>query len=235
MCLCISLGVLFSFRTTSRLLTKNDDNGRKQRASLVLAFFFVLNFIFLNRDFGCIKTRIYNLFGLSVLNSTFTCCSTITTNECIRQTSLLSRLAFTSIVYDICPPSCFARENKMVVFFHFERSKRSNFSFWWWISHRYRYFLGSFGGAKRHHVQFRWKYLVFFVRSDLIGNLLCLFLFCVSILYFSTVLTEWDSCWVCWGGENHSREMGYVTITITIVFCYFLFFFGFKLICSLRP
>lgn len=118
-------------------------------------FFFVLNFIFLNRDFGCIKTRIYNLFGLSVLNSTFICCSTITTNECFRQTSLLARLAFTSIVDDICPPSCFAMETKWLSFFTLNDQNDQITVSGGEFAHQYRYFLGSFGGAKRHHVQLR--------------------------------------------------------------------------------
>lgn len=166
--------------------------------------------IFLNRDFGCIKTRIYNLFGLSVLNSTFICRSTITTNLSVSRklhcycACVLSSLAAILLWWTKWP--------SLLCSFRVAN-----------ISHQYRYFLR--GWFRRGCKTFSSCENIYFsvLHSDLIvcGNLFLFFLWVFCLFLF--VLTEWDfflQISEFTEEENHSREMGYVTITIIIVFGY---------------
>lgn len=162
---------------------------------MVLAFFIFS--IFLNRDFGCIKTRIYNLFGLSVLNSTFICRSTITTDLGVSR--------------------------KLPCYCACVLSNLAAILFWWteWpsflcsfrmasISHQYLYFLKRWfwRGCKTFSSCENIYFSV--LHSDFIvcGNLFLFFLWGFSLFLF--ILTEWDffssNFWVYWGGKSFSWD-----------------------------
>lgn len=184
-------------------------------------FFVLFNFIFLNRDFGCIKTRIYNLFCLLVFNSTFSSRSTLLLLiwVCCRKLRELS-LSLKSYVLSAAilgwqtkwPP--FVSRNRVAIITPIYRYTLLGQGFW-----------RGGGRCKPASRSVPVKIFTFFfcftipvpTVSDLLvcGNLsraiswpcFVSILFC-SIL--SIVLTEWDyfasNFWVYWGGKSFSWD-----------------------------
>lgn len=97
----------------------------------------------------CIKTRIYNLFGLSVLNNNFiySLSATITTNLSVNPQNRFRSQEF-GFLTRLCPPSCL-----------FWRAVDNMAAVGWRISHQYRVTLLVVGGCRTF--SFSEKYLLF--------------------------------------------------------------------------